>query len=292
MYTLNPEGDYNFANVELKFDGITYVYSQTPLTGELDAWYSIDYSRTRVRRMERIHEDPNWFIETEGWLDVKQEDYPTDTNNVVAFHRDYFATLHDPQYIGVTLVANSGTYTYDGEQKEVSGYEVYQGEKKLTGVTFSGVTAIAKETDAGDYTVDFEGYELGKTKADNGKKYIITKVVPGELKINPKTVTITAQDKEFTYNGEAQSWPEYDVEGLVGSDAINAVVTGSITFPSESPVTNVLTSYTFTTGTAGNYTVTTKNGELTMKKASPWRSRSRRLTTSGPTMEAPTRTRK
>ena len=58
------------------------------------------------------------------------------------------------------------------------------------------------------------------------------------------------------------------MEGLVGNDKINAVVTGSITFPSESPATNELTSYEFTTGTAGNYTVTTKNGELTMTNAS------------------------
>ncbi len=268
MYTLNPEGEYNFSNVALKLDGITYVYSQTPLTGELDAWYSIDYSKTRVRRLDRIHEDPTWFKEESGWLDVRKEEYPTDTNGVIAFHRDYFATLHDPQYIGVKLVANNGTYTYDGKLKTVSGYEVYQGEKKLTNVTFSGVTAIAQETDAGDYTVDFTGYVLNETKADNGKKYIITEVVPGKLTIDPKAVTITAQDKKFTYNGTAQSWPEYDVDGLVGDDAISAVVTGSITFPRESPVTNVLTSYEFTKGTSGNYKVTTANGSLTMKKAS------------------------
>ena len=42
---------------------------------------------------------------------------------------------------------------------------------------------------------------------------------------------------------------------------------GSITFPSESPVTNELKSYEFTTGTPGNYSVTTANGQLTMTKA-------------------------
>ena len=44
-------------------------------------------------------------------------------------------------------------------------------------------------------------------------------------------------------------------------------MTGSITFPSESPVTNELKSYEFTTGTAGNYSVTTANGQLTMTNA-------------------------
>ena len=54
------------------------------------------------------------------------------------------------------------------------------------------------------------------------------------------------------------------MDGLVGSDKISAVVTGSITYVDESPVTNELVSYEFTTGTPGNYSVTTANGELTM----------------------------
>ena len=90
----------------------------------------------------------------------------------------------------------------------------------------------------------------------------------GKLTINPKAVTVTAKSEAFTYDGTAHSNAGYDVVGLVGSDAISAVVTGSITFPSESPVTNKLTSYEFTTGTPGNYSVTTADGELTMTTAS------------------------
>ena len=69
--------------------------------------------------------------------------------------------------------------------------------------------------------------------------YVITAKVAGTLTINPKAVTVTAKSQEFTYDGTAHSNDGYDVEGLVGNDAISAVVTGSITFPSESPVTNV-----------------------------------------------------
>ena len=90
----------------------------------------------------------------------------------------------------------------------------------------------------------------------------------GKLTINPKAVTVTAASEEFTYDGTAHSNAGYSVDGLVGDDAISAVVTGSITFPSESPVTNELTSYEFTAGTAGNYSVTTEDGELTMTAAS------------------------
>ena len=88
------------------------------------------------------------------------------------------------------------------------------------------------------------------------------------MTIKPKAVTVTAQDHEFTYNGTEQSWDKYDVDGLVKDDAIKAVVTGSITFPSESPKVNELTSYEFTKGKASDYTVTTENGELTMVNAS------------------------
>ncbi|MBQ7703514.1 MAG: LPXTG cell wall anchor domain-containing protein, partial [Firmicutes bacterium] len=112
-----------------------------------------------------------------------------------------------------------------------------------------------------------EGYKIMHGTEDVTDNYAIT-TRTGTLTIEPKAVTVTAQDKEFTYTGEAQSWPEYDVDGLVGNDAISAVVTGSITFPSESPVVNELTSYEFTTGTPGNYTVTTADGELTMTTAS------------------------
>ena len=97
--------------------------------------------------------------------------------------------------------------------------------------------------------------------------YVIT-TEDGTLTILPKAVTVTAKSEEFTYDGNAHSNPGYDVDGLVGTDAISAVVTGSITFPSESPVTNELTSYEFTVGTPGNYTVTTANGQLTMTTAS------------------------
>ena len=86
--------------------------------------------------------------------------------------------------------------------------------------------------------------------------------------ITPKAVTVAAQSGAFTYDGQTHSNALYDVEGLVGNDAISAVVAGAITFPRESPVTNAVANYAFTSGSAGNYSVTTQNGELTMDAAS------------------------
>ena len=77
----------------------------------------------------------------------------------------------------------------------------------------------------------------------------------------------TANSAAFTYNGTAQSDPGYTVDGLVGNDAVEAVVSGSITFPREGRVKNQITSYTFTSGSEANYTVTAVDGTLTMNKA-------------------------
>ena len=55
--------------------------------------------------------------------------------------------------------------------------------------------------------------------------------------------------------------------GLIGDDAISAIVEGIITFPSQSPVDNVVKTYRFVKGTAANYSVTTVKGALTMKNS-------------------------
>ncbi|MDD6185518.1 MAG: MBG domain-containing protein [Bacteroidales bacterium] len=193
----------------------------------------------------------------------------------------------DNQTITVTVVANENavvitsatkSWTYDGQNHTDETYTVTYGvtsveadadgdgkvftlptgDKLTITATASGVTNVGTYSENNTYT-----YEL-----QNAGNYTDVTASVGTLSINPKEVTVTAQSHAFTYTGTAQSWPEYDVTGLVGNDAISAVVTGSITLPSESPVPNVLTSYEFTTGIPGNYNVTTANGELTMTTAS------------------------
>ena len=170
--------------------------------------------------------------------------------------------------VEITITAASQGWTYDGAahqntEVKVTAGELLEGDTLVAEATGS-VTNVA-DTDAGNNPIA-AGYKIMHGEEDVTANYVIA-TENGTLTINPKAVTVTAQDKEFTYNGASQSWPKYDVEGLVGDDAITAVVTGSITFPSQSPVTNTIASYEFTTGTPGNYTVTKKDGELTMTKA-------------------------
>ena len=171
--------------------------------------------------------------------------------------------------VAITITSASDEWTYDGETHTNGTVTVTSGSllegDSLVATTIGEVTNVA-DTATGNNTIA-DGFKIMHGTEDVTASYVITPVA-GTLTINPKAVTVTAQDKAFTYNGTAQTWPEYDVDGLVGEDAISAVVTGSITFPSESPVDNVITSYEFTTGTPGNYSVTMVNGELTMVNAS------------------------
>ena len=52
---------------------------------------------------------------------------------------------------------------------------------------------------------------------------------------------------------------------MVGTDAISAVVEGSITYPDQSPVENKVVSHTFTSGEKSNYRVEYVDGSLTME---------------------------
>ncbi len=171
--------------------------------------------------------------------------------------------------VAITITSGNGEWTYDGTAHSNTEVTITSGEllagDRLVAEAIGSVTNVADSGTGNNFI--YEDYKIMHGDVDVSDNYAIT-TVAGTLTINPKAVTVTAQDKEFTYNGTAQRWPEYDVAGLVGSDAITAVVTGSITFPSDSPVANVVSSYNFTTGTAENYAVTTVNGQLTMTNAS------------------------
>lgn len=210
---------------------------------------------------------------TDTWADVDAENIKNvGTYRAVATGKnrtDYDGMTATKEFSitarSVTITAASEEFTYDGMAHANSTVTVTSGSlidgDSLTASATGSVTNVS-DTVTGNNPIA-SGYTIMHGTTDVTSNYNIT-AVAGTLTITPKSVTITAQDKEFTPTGSAQSWPYYDVAGLVGNDAITAVITGSITEASESPVANVVTSYEFTTGTPGNYTVTTVNGQLTM----------------------------
>jgi F0F1-type ATP synthase epsilon subunit len=170
----------------------------------------------------------------------------------------------------VTIEADTAVKEYDGTPLTSSGFimtALEDGDTHEFTVVMTDDSTITDYGRQANVIEKVDGVAVATGVETPVGNYLIT-TVDGELFIDPASVTITAQSREFTYDGKAHDWSGYDVEGLVGSDAITAVTSGTITFPSEGSVANEIDSYEFTTGSAGNYIVTTVDGELTMANAS------------------------
>ena len=197
------------------------------------------------------------------WKNEKGErvSFPVNSDACTQMDADDISAAYWPAKIEISIqFEESPSYVYDGTSKYPTVKEIVFGNKILSaGSDYETVLSDKDCIDAGEYslTISFPdtGYMKGFPSIE--KKFTITK----------KGVTITARSKEFTYSGEAQSWNQYDVEGLVGDDEITATISGSITYPGEGQVTNKVTGHRFESGNSENYNVTTKDGTLTMKNA-------------------------
>ena len=183
--------------------------------------------------------------------------------------------------VAVTVTAATNDWTYDGAAHSDESYTVQVGDGEpveiaagesymLANGDMLTATVSGSVTNVADGTVTNEVVTVTVTNGtqDVTSAYDITED-NGELKINPRPVTVTAKSQAFAYDGDEHSWPEYGVSGLVGEDALTATVSGSITYPIESPVANVVTDHEFTTGDERNYSVSYEDGELTMTYGKP-----------------------
>ena len=85
----------------------------------------------------------------------------------------------------ITLVANSGTRTYNGAEQSIEGFE----STTMNGYTVSGLTAATKGTNVGEYTnTVFDGTaKVEKDGADVTDK-VVVKTRAGKLVITPKSI--------------------------------------------------------------------------------------------------------
>ncbi|MCC3361560.1 InlB B-repeat-containing protein [Holdemanella porci] len=101
----------------------------------------------------------------------------------------------------ITLVANSGTRTYNGAEQSIDGFE----STTMNGYTVSGLTAVTKGTNVGEYTNTVFG---GTAKVEKDGVDVTDKVVvktrAGKLVITPKSINT----QEITVTKPADS--KYD----------------------------------------------------------------------------------
>ena len=101
----------------------------------------------------------------------------------------------------ITLVANSGTRTYNGAEQSIDGFE----STTMNGYTVSGLTAVTKGTNVGEYTNTVFGgtAKVEKDGVDVTDK-VLVKTRAGKLVITPKLINT----QEITVTKPADS--KYD----------------------------------------------------------------------------------
>ena len=101
----------------------------------------------------------------------------------------------------ITLVANSGTRTYNGVEQSIEGFE----STTMNGYTVSGLTAVTKGTNVGEYTnTVFDGTAKVEKDGVDVTDKVAVKTRAGKLVITPKSI----KTQEITVTKPADS--QYD----------------------------------------------------------------------------------
>ena len=101
----------------------------------------------------------------------------------------------------ITLVAKSGTRTYNGAEQSIEGFE----PTTMNGYTVSGLTAVTKGTNVGEYTnTVFDGTAKVEKDGVDVTDKVLVKTRAGKLVITPKSI----KTQEITVTKPADS--QYD----------------------------------------------------------------------------------
>lgn len=165
--------------------------------------------------------------------------------------------------ITVTIKGNTSTATYDGTEKSVTGYTVESSDKRYTvsDFTFSG-TAVAKGTNANTYNMGLDAEQFTNTNTNfTNVTFVIS--TDGELKIEPRTVTLTSGSGSKVYDGKPLTKPEVTCEDAVFKSEVTEIkATGSVTDVSEGEVTNTIAYTAGEKFMESNYDIKKTEGKL------------------------------
>lgn len=172
-------------------------------------------------------------------------------------------TITDNNTTEVTITAKSATKIYDGTPL-TAGYEVTGLNKKLFTIE---VTTKGSITNAGTINNVIDSYIIrnndGKDVTDAFKT---VKKVNGTLTINKRNVILTSESKSKQFDGHSLTAKDVTVtgDGFVKGEVEDLKATGTITYPGS--VTNTIEYTTKENFKAGNYTITKREGTLTVNK--------------------------
>ena len=201
---------YYYKNVELEANSKTVPYNgqEQSVSGFIGAPEDADFSAIEVgvSGTDAGTYDAIFPTGTKGTVDATKKYIVTEAT-------DGWLKINPIDEVTVTITGHTGSHTYDGNEKTVTGYDVSIDNELYTenDFTFTG-TAEAKGTNAGTYPMGLTADQFANT---NGNFENVTfNVTDGWLKIDPLSevvVTITGHNDTVTYNGSEQSVEGYEV---------------------------------------------------------------------------------
>ena len=107
----------------------------------------------------------------------------------------------------ITLVANSGTRTYNGAEQSIEGFE----STTMNGYTVSGLTAATKGTNVGEYPMNVQASDF--TNNSNNFAKVTFVIEDGLLKITPKSI-VPSETNGMEVTGPADTMYSGDEQKL------------------------------------------------------------------------------
>ena len=214
------------------------------------------YNVTGKRKIAGSSENTFTYALNEG---TKADNY-----NITKSEGTLTVTNREAKY-GIVVTANSGTVTYDGTEKSVSGFSATEFTVNDEKYTVSGLTASAKGTNAGEYAANVTGTPtVTDAEGNDVTAQFAVSTVNGKLTIAKRNVTLTSGTAEKEFDGDPLTNDKVTVggDGFAEGEGATYNVTGSQTIQGFS--TNHFT-YTLNEGTeAENYVITKSEGTLTV----------------------------
>jgi len=207
--------------------------------------------------------------EEDGEPDVIQPTGEEEQGNYIVHYQDAQVVTVPAETVIVRIIGNSGSFMYDGTEKDLSGYTVEISNPAYSENDFSFLgSSELKGTNAGTYRTNMTAADFRNLNPDFD---VVFEVVNGTLEIAKRKVTLTSADDTRPYDGTALSNTGVTVtgDGFVAGEEPTIVTTGRISRVGSAQNTF---SVTFPEGVdPNNYDITTIFGTLTLTEVAAHR---------------------
>ena len=191
------------------------------------------------------------------------KDNTNEKNYNITVVKGTLTVTQDKNEVVVTITGHTNSAKYDGKDHTAEGYDVSINNKKYhaSDFTFKGTDNVTKK-DAGTYLMGLKESDFANNSTDFEKVTFV--VTDGSLTIEKRTVTLGSATASKVYDGTALTSKDITVGGdeFVDGEGATYDVTGSQTAVGSSD--NTFTYELNKNTKAGNYTITTSVGTLTV----------------------------